>query len=134
MGLGGAGAVPSGAARLLREERAGVYIDIYTHYIYIYVYVMYIYIYIYICRCYIYIYICIYIYIYIYMYEKGLCGRRAFLLEKGVYIMLGRGVPNLLVLTSLRRAGFQIWSYLQNIGQQGSKYIAFYSTLSRKFK
>ena len=36
------------------------------------------------------------------MYEKGLCGRRAFLLEKGAYIMLGKRVPNPLVLTSLR--------------------------------
>ena len=68
------------------------------------------------------------------MYEKGLCMRRAFLLEKGAYIMLGRWVPNLLVLTSLRKAGFQIWSYLQNVGQQGSKYIGCYITLSRKFK
>ena len=60
--------------------------------------------------------------------------RPPFLLEKGVYIMLGRRVPNLLVLTSLRRAGFQIWSYLQNVGQQGSKSIVVYITLNRKFK
>ena len=75
-----------------------------------------------------------YTYMYICTYEKGLCGRRAFLLENGVYIMLGRRVPNLLVLTSLRRAGFQIWSYLQNIGQQGSKSIVFYSTLNNNSK
>ena len=68
------------------------------------------------------------------MHEKGLCGRRAFRLEKSVYIMLGRGVPNLLVLASLRRAGFQILSYLQNIEQQGYTSIVVYSTLCRKFK
>ena len=66
--------------------------------------------------------------------EKGMYMPVGFLHEKGVYIMLGRRVPNLLVLTSLRRAGFQIWSYLQNVGQQGSKSVGFYITLSRKFK
>ena len=66
--------------------------------------------------------------------KKGLCMRPTFLLEKGVCIMLGRRVPNLLALTSLRRAGFQIWSYLQNVGQQSSKSIVCYITLSRKLK
>ena len=49
-----------------------------------------------------------YIYIYIYRYEKGLCMRPPFLLEKGAYMMLGRRLPNLFILTSLRREGFQI--------------------------
>ena len=66
--------------------------------------------------------------------KKGLCMRPTFLLEKGVCIMLGRRVPNLLALTSLRRAGFQIWSYLQKVGRQGSKSVVFYITLSSKFK
>ena len=66
-------------------------------------------------------------------FEKGICMPVGFLHEKGVYIMLGRQVPNLLVLTSLKRAGFQIWSYLQNVGQKGFKSIGFYITLSRKF-
>ena len=35
------------------------------------------------------------------MREKGLCMRRALLLEKAAYIMLGSRVPNLLVYTSL---------------------------------
>ena len=43
--------------------------------------------------------------------EKGICMLVGFLHEKGVYIMSGRRVPNLLVLTSLKKAGFQIWSY-----------------------
>ena len=38
--------------------------------------------------------------------EKGICMPVGFLREKGVYIMLGRRVPNLLVLTSLKRPGF----------------------------
>ena len=38
--------------------------------------------------------------------EKGICMPVGFLHEKGVYIMLGRRVPNLLVLTSLKRPGF----------------------------
>ena len=60
--------------------------------------------------------------------------RPPFLLEKGAYMMLGRRVPNLLVLTSLRREGFQIWSYLQNVGQQGLKYIGCYNTLIINFE
>ena len=38
--------------------------------------------------------------------EKGICMPVGFLHEKGVYIMLGRRVPNLLVLTSLKRPGY----------------------------
>ena len=60
--------------------------------------------------------------------------RPPFLLEKGAYMMLARRVPNLLVLTSLRREGFQIWSYLQNVGQQGLKHIGCYNTLIINFE
>ena len=64
--------------------------------------------------------------------EKDICMPVGFLHEKSVYIMLGKRVPNLLVLTSLNRAGLQIWSYLQNVGQQGFKFIGVYITLSSK--
>ena len=64
--------------------------------------------------------------------EKGICMPVGFLHEKGVYIMSGRRVPNLLVLTSLKRARFQIWPYLQNVEQQGFKSIGCYITFEQK--